>query len=92
MSLCQSSNLWHCSPSNGDPKQLSLGFSQKKFFGTKDLDDKYQGSSSGNPSDGAFYQIYATSVDDLTSTGTVRLLVVVDYIAVLSEPKTPAQS
>jgi len=79
-------------PQNQEPKHLVLNYSQRKFFGTGELDDKYQGSSSGNPADGCFFHLYCTNVDDLTAGETVSALVIIDYIVVFTEPKVPPQS
>lgn len=73
------------------PHHLSLTYSQKKFFGTGELDDKYQGSASANPSDGAIFQIFQTDIDDVTAIGG-DYLVVIDYITIFTEPKQPPQS
>lgn len=75
----------------GEHVGLDLSYSQSKFFGTKDIDDKYQGSAAGNPQDGAFYHIWNSSISD-TSSMQVGYVVNIDYITVFSEPKQPGQS
>lgn len=76
---------------SGDPLALSLGFSQKKFFSIPGLDDKYQGSTGGNPSDGAFFHVWATALGGATSI-SLGFAVVIDYITVFTEPKNPNKS
>jgi len=76
---------------SGDPLALSLGYSQKHFFGLSGIDDKYQGSVTGEPADQAFFHVWIAALGT-ASTMTAALTVVVDYIAVLTEPKQPNKS
>ena len=73
------------------PHHITLNYSQGKFFGTSALDDKYQGSSGSSPLDQAVYHVFATATDDLAST-VVDCVVILDFIAVFTEPRNPVQS
>lgn len=77
--------------SQQEPHHLSLPYSQKKFFGTGELEDIYNGNVAANPIDQAYYHIFITDTDDLNGT-VVDVLVVIDYICILTEPRTPPQS
>lgn len=76
---------------SGEHVGLDLSFSQKKFFGTSDIDDKYQGSVAGNPQDGAFFHVWNTAISDVVAMST-GYIVNIDYIIVFTEPKNPPQS
>ena len=76
---------------SGDPLALSLGFSNKSFFGISGIDDKYQGSLAGGPSDQAFFHVWTAALGS-ASTMTAAFTVVIDFIAVLTEPKQPTKS
>lgn len=77
--------------SQQEPHHLTLNYSQKKFFGTGELDNNYRGTVGANPSEQAYFHIFATDIDDLVGI-TVNTLVVIDYIVIFSEPKPPPQS
>lgn len=68
-------------------------FGAKKFFGKKDIvgDDLYRGTTASNPTEQAFFEIVLSSIAG-NNPGTLDVLVVIDYIAVLTEPKNVAQS
>lgn len=72
------------------PDPLVMYFSAKKFFGkpvnTIIGDGTYRGTSSANPTEGAFFELYQKAVGGNTP-GTFNYLVTIDYIAVLTEPK-----
>ena len=71
-------------------------FSAKKFFGKPNSsiinDGLYRGKlNSGNPTEGAFFEIFCTSVGG-NDPGNMPILVTIDYIVVLNEPKTELAS
>lgn len=70
---------------------LSLGYSQKKFFGVGGIDDKYQGSNVANPEEGSYFHVWQAAIND-TSSNTSHYVAVIDYIALLSEPQQPTKS
>lgn len=71
-------------------------FSASKFFGKSKQavlgTDKYIGSASADPTDGAFFEIFAGAPTATTDPSGINLLVEIEYVAVLSEPKPPAES
>lgn len=73
--------------------QLSKKFNAKQFFTKSKVldDDNLRGDANNNPGEGAFFHIGMDSFTQLT-TATVDCLIVVDYVAVLSEPKQPTSS
>lgn len=68
-------------------------FSAKKFFRKSKVvdDDQLQGSVASNPVEQAFFQICSASVGGVDSAA-VTVLVVIDYWAILKEPKLISQS
>mgnify|MGYP000654056520 CR=1 FL=1 len=75
------------------PKSLTGKFSCKKYF-TVDSplsDDRFKGSSGGDPAEQAYYHLFAfdTSNGDL---GIIRFSVLIEYIAMLTEPSNPGSS
>lgn len=76
----------------GCTKTLSINFSPKAFFGKSPMHgDKYQGTISSSPVEGAFLHIAAEPME-LTDVGPVRCTVVIEYISILTEPKQLTQS
>lgn len=63
-------------------------FSAKKFFGKKDqvMDGLYRGDASSNPQENAFFSVYTMSVGG-NDPALINVLIKIDYIAVLTEPK-----
>lgn len=60
------------------------GFSAKKFLG--DLSDKHEGSKTSNPSDQAFFGVWAGAPLSGVDPGTVAFIVEIVYTAILKEP------
>lgn len=77
----------------GNSKVLTMRFSPKKFLGrSKPLaDSQLKGSSSSSPSEEAFFHCFTAPMESVNA-GAVSLYVVIDYIAVFTEPKDIAQS
>ena len=76
---------------DGEPMALVANYSQKKFFGQGSLEEQFEGDVSSDPSEGAFFHVYQTAITD-SSVSTNSHVVVIDYIAVLTEPKIPIKS
>lgn len=68
-------------------------FNAQKFFGKKDIvgASQYRGDASANPSEQAFYEVCAASIAS-NNPDAMTMLVVIDYIAVLTERKDIASS
>lgn len=78
--------------SGNSVKTLQLNCSMKKFFGRSPLGaEKYTGTVSNNPSDGVFLHI-TVGPNAAVDTSSVRALVEIEYVAILTEPKELAQS
>ncbi len=71
---------------------LSMDFSNKKFLGPNPLADDRKGTVTSNPVESAFYHIYFAPVDVGIDLSIRSFLVVIDYIALLTEPNQPGQS
>ena len=74
------------------PSTLSLNYSQSQFFSSKKLQEQFKGSTVANPTEQAFYQIYAAAINAAVNPAPYEIAVTIDYIAVLTEPNEPAQS
>ncbi len=63
-------------------------FSAKKFFGTKNIVGKslYRGDPTADPTEEAFFECFGTSVAG-NDPGTQPFEIIIDYIAVLTEPR-----
>lgn len=69
-------------------KTLSINCSLSKFFGRKVLQgDKYTGSRDTSPSDQAYLHVTAIPITTSSNSG-IRCCVEIEYIAILTEPKT----
>lgn len=86
-----SANSVHGSTKVYEPTCLSLAYSQKKFFGHRDLEQQFEGRSSGSPTELAYFNVYAMS-SSTADPANVYFTVTIDYIAILTEPHNPAQS
>lgn len=81
----------------GSPSVVSINntFSAKKFFNITDIKDNLDrlGSTFGaNPADEASYIVWVGAIDAISNPGKTKILVTIDYIVSLSEPKALAQS
>lgn len=71
----------------GSVKTLSINCSPSKYFGTKVMaHDKYQGTSAANPDDQVYLHIHAIP-NDSVDLSPLTFQIVIDYIAILTEPK-----
>jgi len=73
----------------GSTKSLSLNCSPSKFFGRKVMQgDKYQGTSTTNPDDGVYMHLVAGPAStSAVDQSTVDVTVLIQYVAILTEPK-----
>lgn len=72
----------------GHPCTVSKRFSARRFFGKKGMvmDSLYRGDVASNPAEEAFFTLYQLPVG-ANDPARINVLVRIDYIAVLSEPK-----
>lgn len=73
---------------------LSKTFSAKKFLGiSKPMSSSLlRNSASGNPSEQAWFHLFAQVLTGATDSASIDCQVVIDYLCVFTEPKQPAQS
>lgn len=70
---------------------ISKNYSAKRFFGRSPIGvDSLQGTAATNPTEGAFFECGIQTLN--TNTFNVDLRYVIDFVAILSEPKQPAES
>lgn len=87
-------NSVHACTSTTEPTTLSLTYSQKKFFGDGALQEKFEGEvgNGARPAEQAYFSVYGMSSNPGVDPAAVYFKVIIDYIAVLTEPNLPAQS
>lgn len=74
--------------SGADTKQLSINCNLSKFFGRSVLQgDKYNGTASSSPGDQCYLHLTAIPITTSANAG-IRCCVEIEYIAILTEPKT----
>lgn len=64
-------------------------FNARKFFGAKFIvgEDSYKGSSVANPTENAVFHVWAASPGSGADPPSQRFEIVVDYVAILGEPR-----
>lgn len=83
---------WACVGTDGSPKTLSLNCSISKFFGKKILsDDIFRGTISSNPAEQVYLHAQVSPTDAVNSA-KVMMTIVIEFIAIMTEPKTLTQS
>lgn len=79
------------SNANASSQRVVSKFSASKFFGKPKAtiinDGTYRGSTTSNPTEQAWYEVFFASVEG-NNPGAITVLAVIDYIAILNE-KTP---
>ena len=70
---------------------ISKGFSMNRFFHKKLGDSDMQGSASANPTEGAYFQVLACSING-NDPGSCTFKVTIDFDVIFTEPKILAQS
>lgn len=82
------------SPAGGsrDTVTMSYNFSAKKFYGKSPMDgDKYQGTETSSPAEGAFLHVICDP-QTTSNVAAVKYTILIEYIAILTEPKQLTQS
>lgn len=72
----------------GVQNSVTKVYKQKTFFRTGMNDPRFVGSVSTNPTEQAFFVLYAASMDDSTNPSIYNFNVVMEFIAELTEPKS----
>jgi len=88
--LMQSDSKFGIVGSDGKILTVTKNFSAKRFFNVTDVKDNLDriGSVMGsNPTDDAYFTVYALPMDVVTDTAPVRCVAIIDYIFHLSEAK-----
>lgn len=77
------------STNSGAPWLWTRKFSAYKFFGVKDVvgESPYSAGITANPTEGAFFEIGAFSIDGSTNPSATLFRVEIEYIATMTEPK-----
>lgn len=72
-----------------NPVFIRKTYSAKKFHGVTNIVGKatYGADMGANPTEGAFYEVALMSPDDSNNPAALKFRVIIDYIAVLTEPK-----
>lgn len=86
--------VWSGVKTWSEPSPLVSGFSTKNHMSVVNpLDDPdLQGSASANPTTGAFWHVFYTGPQTTVSGGTVYAQVLIEYTAILTDPKDLANS
>ncbi len=73
---------------------FSKNFSTKKYFGATDVkdNDQLKGNIAANPSDGAYFTVFAQGIDASANPGVVYIHVLIEYIVQWSEQRSLSQS
>lgn len=83
-------------PNNADKNShMSAKYSARKFYNISDVKDNVTriGADVGaNPTDVAFFTVWAQSQNKVSTTSPIQCMVTIDYIVEFSEPKDIAQS
>lgn len=86
---------WKAAPlatDGGQPaRKIFNTFSAKKFFNINDVKDNRStigASFNSNPSDVAIYHMFTQAMDNLANPPAVDVLIIIDYIVMMQEPKT----
>lgn len=74
---------------SGGPWSWTRNFSAYKFFGVKDVvgESPYSADIAANPTEGAFFEVGAFSVDASNNPTATLFRVEIEYIATMTEPK-----
>lgn len=76
-----------------DMVTIRKNFSGKRFWANKNMmSDEFQGSSSTNPDEEAYYHITTSSFDPVADPAAVDLVVTIEYIVKFHGPRIVAQS
>lgn len=75
-------------------KMMTINFSSRKFFGKSPMSDSiYRGTATASPSENAFLHLTAVPNTDVSvDANPLKFSVLIEFVAVLHEPKTLAIS
>lgn len=81
------------SPTNQNPVRITYRCNPNKFLGRSNplSDPELKGSATANPGEVAYWHVFCGSPNE-SDAGVCTVLVNLEYIAVLHEPKNPGQS
>lgn len=79
------------SGASANAKTVTQKYNQNKIFGTKSLDASFVGSASSNPTNMAYYHVFAAPIQAVDADA-VDIMVTIDYIAVFTRPADIIQS
>lgn len=81
------------STADGKTRSATRTFSHRKFFGSKHLigQEQFKGSNSSDPSEGAFFCVWYGNMAG-NDPASLPLMVEIEYIALMVEPRFIAQS
>lgn len=70
--------------------RLSLGFESKAFFSR--FKNELLGSSGGNPTDQAYFIVFAQPANSASDLGNINCVITIEYTAILQEPNNVGAS
>lgn len=81
-------------PETPSKKKISKTFSAKKFLGRSHplSDSQLKGRVNANPTEQAYFHLFAAEMSDSITPDPVRISVHIEYNVVFIEPRTPDQS
>lgn len=85
---------WTMVSPTGNPRSITKKYSAKRFHGVANVTDNdiLGGTYLSNPSEQAYYHVFACSAAPNINPRNVLVSIVIDYIALLKEPNTFGQS
>lgn len=84
--------MWLGDPASmGSRRSVVKTFSHNKFFCRPSTNTEFKGNVGGSPQETAFYEVFVASVNS-NDPASMILTVVIDYIALMSEPRDLPQS
>lgn len=86
---------WRLITPSWSTSSISMGYSPKRFFNIKDVKDNVTriGAAFGqNPTEDVYWTVTYNPLDTLATAAPVRVIVTIDYIVLMSEPKDLAIS
>lgn len=79
--------------SGKETKMLTLNCNLSAFLGHKVMQAKAcSGTVNNNPSEQAYYHITVAPIDGTSDSASVNIMVEIEYVAIMTEPKSLAQS
>ncbi len=78
----------------GSPVKTSLKFTPMNYLSIKSpqSDHTLKGTHNTNPSEEAFFHVFAAPITHATDNGDFQVSITIDYVAVFTEPILPAES